>query len=436
MDIARTRDMDIAPARSPTALTPARDRAVALAMLAFWAVVTTWQQLGRWPEDLSAVYMAGWLWHAGQGALVYDAPPAFFGGAADSWLPAMQTLGIADRTTYAYVYPPLWAVLAAPLAGALSPQAFFDLVAAVQMPMLAASVWLAGRILKPAAMPWWVWTAMSLVALNLAMPSHTAIWHNQPSITVGFLTLLAFERLSAGRPLAAGVALAIAAAIKLTPVAFVLVLLLDRQWRALRAFTLAGGTLALLSIVLAGWPAHASFLASLAHVKGVGLLSAINISGRTAVLAIGSALGYLPMPDPELPQIVYHDFIPAWLSPAISLAALALIIAFARVLAPLAPPLRRGIGFFALSIILALMGPLGWLHYYVVPMLLLPGLFGLLSFRTALAINAFVLLPSLNVAFAAIAVLPWPIANYTWIMCTAWAAVLAGLYAAARRARA
>lgn len=435
MDIARTRDMDIAPSLSPTAMTPARDRAFSLALLVFWALVATWQQWGRWPEDLSAVYMAGWLWHAGQGALIYDAPPAFFGGAAQSWLPAMQALGIAEKTTYAYVYPPLWAVLAAPLAGVLSPQGFFDLVAAVQMPLLAASAWLAGRILKPAAMPWWVWTAMSLFALNLAMPSHTAIWHNQPSITVGFLTLLAFERLGAGRPVGAGVALAVAAAIKLTPAAFVIVFLLDRQWRAILAFAIAGGALGLLSIALAGWPAHAAFLASLAHVKTVGLLSAINISALTAALALGSALGHLPMPDPELPQIVYHDYIPAWLSPSIVLTALVLIAAFAHALAPLRGDLRRGLGLFALSIILALMGPLGWLHYYVVPMLLLPGLLGLLPFRAALVLIAVVLVPSLNVAFAAISLLPWPIANYTWIMCAAWTAVLAGLYVAARRAR-
>jgi hypothetical protein len=436
MDIARIRHMDIARPVDPSALTPSRDRAFALAMLCFWALVTSWQQWGRWAEDLSAVYMAGWLWHSGQQALIYDAPPAFFGGAADSWLPAMQALGIAGQTTYAYVYPPLWAVLAAPLAGLLSPQGFFDLVAAVQVPMLAASAWLAGRILKPAAMPWWIWSAISLVILNLSIQSHLAIWQNQPTITVGFLTLLAFERLGAGRSVAAGIALALAAAIKLTPAAFVLLFLLDGQRQATLAFAVAGAALGLLSIALAGWPAHQAFLDSLALVKGVAFLTAVNTSLFTAAVALGSALGFLPMPPLQDPLIVYHHGIPGWLSPAVSLLALAVVAAFARVLRPLPGRLRRGLGLIALSIIVALLGPLGWLHYYLVPLLLLPGLLGVLPVRRAAVLIALVGVPSLSFVFPAIALLPWPIANYTWMMCAAWAVVLVGVFAAARRARA
>lgn len=427
--------MDSARPLPQTALTPARDRALAFAMLAFWAAVTTWQQWGQWAEDLSAVYVAGWLWHSGQGALIYDAPPAFFGGAAESWRPAMEALGIAGQTTYAYVYPPLWAVLTAPLAGQLSPQGFFDLVALVQIPMLAASAWLAGRILKPAAMPWWVWTAISLVTLNLSIQSHLAIWQNQPTITVGFLTLLAFERLGANRPVAAGVALALAAAIKLTPAVFVLVFLLDGQRRAALAFALAGAALGLLSIALAGWPAHQAFLASLALLKGVAFLTAVNTSLFTAAVALGSMLGHLPMPPVRDPLIVYQHGIPAWLSPAISLLALALLATFARVLRPLPGTLRRGLGLIAVSIIVALLGPLGWLHYYLVPLLLLPGLFGLLPVRHSAFLTALVGLPSLGFVFPAISLLPWPVADYTWGMCAAWGAVLAGVFAAARRAR-
>jgi alpha-1,2-mannosyltransferase len=224
--------MDSARPLPQTALTPARDRALAFALLALWAAVTTWRQWGHWAEDLSAVYIAGWLWQTGQAALVYDAPPAFFGGVAESWRPAMEAMGIAGRHSFPFVYPPLWAVLVAPLTTILDAQGFMDAVALVQIPLLAASVWLAGRLLKPAAMPWWAWTSAGLVTLSLSIQSHLAIWHNQPTITVGFLTLLSIERLGAGRPVAAGVALALAAAIKLTPAAVILIFLLDRQWRA------------------------------------------------------------------------------------------------------------------------------------------------------------------------------------------------------------
>ena len=80
-------------------------------MLGLWALITLWQQWGQWAEDLSAVYMAGWLWHTGETAVVYDSPSGFLGGVAQTWLPAMEALGIAERTTYAYIYPPIWAVL-------------------------------------------------------------------------------------------------------------------------------------------------------------------------------------------------------------------------------------------------------------------------------------------------------------------------------------
>lgn len=428
MDIAR-------PIFSPAfANTPARDRMVSAMMLVLWAAVTLWHQWGEWAEDLSAVYIAGWLWHTGQGTLIYDAPPAFFGGISDSWRPAMAAMGIADQNSFAYVYPPLWAVLVAPVTALMSAQGFFNAVAVVQIPLLAASVWLAGRIFKPDWMQWWLWSFIGLFTLNLSIQAHLAVWHNQPTITVGFLVLLAFERLGAGRPTAAGAALALAAAIKLTPAAYVLLFLIGRQWHAAAAFAVTGAALGLASIALAGWPAHQAFLDSLAHVKGVSFLIAINISLLPAILAAGSALGLLPPVDPTATQHVFTS-VPGWISPVITLAALTLIAAFARRLAPLDGPVRQAAGLLALSIILALFGPLGWQHYYVVPMLLLPGILGLLPRGAAIAVLALVGIPSLSLVFAEIGVLPWPVATYTWIMCAIWLAVLAVIAVAIRRLR-
>ncbi|WP_347312767.1 glycosyltransferase family 87 protein [Defluviimonas sp. SAOS-178_SWC] len=415
-----------------TAFTPRADAILSTVMLGFWAAVTLWQQWGLWAEDLSAVYIAGWLWQNGQPDLIYATPPAFFGGVAESWFPAMEALGLSGKTSFAYVYPPIWAALTAPLTNILSPQGFLDAVALVQIPLLAVSVVLAGRLLKPEAMPWWVWTAIGLVILNLSIQSHVAIWYNQPTITTGFLILLAFERLGVGRPITAGAALALAAAIKLTPAAFVLIFLLDRQVRAAVAFAIVGGALGLMSILLAGWPAHADFLASLHKVASVVYLIAINVSLKPALFAAGSSLGLLPHVDPAASEHIYTD-LPAWIGPALSIAAAALILGFARILAPLDGRLRRGVGVLALSIIVALFGPLGWLHYYLMPMLLLPGLLGLLPPRAALAVIAPVSLLSLALVFADIHVPPWPIASYVWLASASWLAVLAGLFVAAAR---
>ena len=411
-------------------LTPARDRQVAILMLSLWAVLKIWQQWGHWAEDLSAVYIAGWLWQTGRTDLIYAAPPGFFGGVAASWLPVMEALGIGQETSFPYVYPPLWAALAAPLTGHLSIHGFFNAVTLIQVPMLAGSVLLAARILKPATMPLWLWTLLGLLILNLSIQSHVALWHNQPTITVTFLTLLAFERLGADRPVAAGIALALAAAIKLSPAAFVLIFLIDRQYRAIASFLIAGAALAGLSVALAGWPLHQAFLDSLRQVSDSGLLVEINVSLRTAFLALGSAIGIFEPVDMSAPHIYRSP--PVWLGPAIGLAALVLIALFLRALAPLPGPARRGIGLFAVSIILSLFGPLGWQHYYFLPMLLLPGLVGLLPAHRAALPIALIALPSLYLVFDARHLLPWPAATCTWLFAAGWLTVLATLFLATR----
>lgn len=413
------------------AIPPARDRQVSVLLLSLWAVLTIWQQWGHWAEDLSAVYVAAWLWHSGQTDLIYAAPPGFFGGAAESWLPVMETLGIGHETSFPYVYPPLWATLIAPLTGYLSIHGFFNAVTLAQVPMMAGSVLLAARILKPAPMPLWLWTLLGLLVLNVSIQSHVALWHNQPTIAVTFLTLLAFERLQADRPVAAGIALALAAAIKLTPAAFVLIFLIDRQHRAVAAFAIAGAVLAGLSIVLAGWPLHRAFLDSLGHVSDSVLLSEINISLRAALLALGSTLGMLEPVGTTAPHI--YSTPPVWLGPVVATTGLVLLLLMLRAIAPLPGPTRRGIGFFATSIILSLFGPLGWQHYYLLPMLLLPGLAGLLSTHRAVVPIAAVALPSIYIVFDARHLLPWPAATSTWLFTAGWLTVLAALFLAARR---
>ena len=95
--------------------------------------------------------------------------------------------------------------------------------------------------------------------------------------------------------------------------------------------------------------------------------------------------------------------------------------------------MRRGIGLFALSLIIALFGPLGWLHYYLLPLFLLPGLFGLLGRGPATVLALAVAIPSLRIVVGALGALPWPTAGYIWIACAGWLAVLAALLVAARR---
>lgn len=416
---------------APSGLTPAQDLRRALVMLGLWTLYAIWQQWGHWGEDLSALYIAGHLWHSGQSELIYAAPPGFFGGAAASWTPVMADLGIADQIVFPYVYPPLWAVLVAPLTPVLGPQGFADAVTLLHVPLLAGSVLMAARLLKPEGMSLQIWVVIGITGLLASVQSYLALWHNQPTITVTFLILLAFVCLGKDRPVAAGAALALAAAIKLTPAAFALIFLIDRQYRALAAFALIGGALGLLSLALAGIDLHLTFLDSLHAIRGAALLNAVNVSLLPALLAAGSALGLRAPVDVQSHLVVLHD-VPGWLTAALSLAGLAMVAAFLMALKDQPAALRRGIGVFALSLILALFGPLGWLHYYLLPLFLMPGLFGLLGRRAAMLLALAVAITSFRPAFAGIGHLPWPVANYLWASLAAWLAVLAALYLRAR----
>ncbi len=294
--------MDIAepsPAAAMTGVPPAQDLRRAVGVLVLWTLYAIWRQWGHWPDDLSALYIAGHLWQTGQSELIYAAPPGFFGGHAASWDPVMADLGIAGKVTFPYVYPPLWAALLGPVTGLMGPQAFANAVLLIQMPMLAASVLMAARLMRPATMPMLTWALIGIVILLTSSQSYIALWHNQPTITVGFLVLLCFTCLDADRPIAAGTALALAAAIKLTPAALVLILLLDRQYRATLSFALFGAALGLLSLALTGTALHGTFLDSLGLIREGALISAVNVSLLPALMSLGAALGLGPAFDTQ-----------------------------------------------------------------------------------------------------------------------------------------
>lgn len=410
-----------------------RDR-IAFLLLGFWVVFALWTYWNAMPQDLSAVYVAGWLWQHGQPELIYAIPDGFFGDEAKSWDAVTTAIAGPDFFVFPYVYPPLWAVLAAPLTDVLGVKGFSNAMLLLHVPMLAGSVLLAGRLARPRAMPLAAWVAISTLVLSASAQTHLALLQNQPTIMVTFLVLLAFACLDAERPVAAGAALALAAAIKLTPAAFALIFLLDRQYRALAAFALVGAALGLLSLSLAGIDLHLTFLATTHAIRDQALLAAVNTSLLPAILALGAAFGFRPPFDTDDLIVVFAP-VPGWLPTILSLSAVIAVVAFLAALRNRPAPDRRLVGLLALSIILALFGPLGWLHYYLLPLLLLPGLSGLMSLRAATICALAIGLISFRPLFSCIYLLPWPVANYLWLSVASWLTVLVALYLSVLRPR-
>lgn len=419
--------MNPLPISSATGLSARSDRGIAFALTALWTVATLAVYHGHWAEDLAALFMAGHLWASGQTSLIYAAPDTFLGGTAPEWLPEVARLDMTGRTFFPYVYPPLWAVLLAPLADAFGPEGFNTVFTLIQVPLLAACVWLAGGIARPVSMPRWLWTAIGLGILTVTVIGRSALYFMQPSITAAFLTLLAFERLGKGAPLTAGAALAVATALKISPLVFAFALLIDRQGRALSSFVLSLLFLAAASFCLAGTALHLDFLAVLKQASSPTYVTPGNVALNAALLSAGGVVGLWPAIDLRAEHLVVWG-VPAPIA-MVRLGGLAFTLAF---LASAKGPRARPFVLISLGLGIALFGPIGWLHYLIVPALLAPAFLHAARSRLVPIVLGAAALTFLTPVYRLFTTLPWPTVSYQWLTACI---CIAALIAALRRAR-
>lgn len=315
--------------------------------------------------DLMALYMAGTAVSAGL-------PDALY---------ALPLDGLNDAARAPFLYPPIWAWLIAPVTQAVSFEAFANTLLVLQVVMLAVSVGLAWKVVRPPHMELAHFVLVSFAMLAVSAPVFQALGANQPQIISLFLVLLAFERYRAQNFAMAGVILAVAAAFKLAPLFLVLIFLLERNWRAAGAFLATGAALAAMSVALAGWALHARFLERFSFIDNQIILDTTNYAPEVLLyqlqaLASGQATGWSLSETLTVAE-------PFWLSTlmaALMLAALAALILMRPRLIPgtAVPVLLMG---FALAT--ALFGPASWGFYFVLPTLLLPTLFHILPRLTA-----------------------------------------------------
>ncbi|MAS53016.1 MAG: hypothetical protein CMJ44_00020 [Pimelobacter sp.] len=394
---------------------------------AAWAALKWW---GHWPSDLSALYFAGHFHAEGLSAEIYASPERFFGqDTPQSWQDAAAAAGHPDAQTFPYVYPPLWAVLMSPLA-ALPAQAVFNGILVWHLAALVLAPVLAFRIMRP-ALPFPAFAMISAALLATSVIPEHALFQNQPQITVAVLTLLAFERLCSGRDTAAGLALGVAAAMKLSPVLLLAVFLVERRFRAAAVAVATMAALALLSLLLAGPELHRAFLHQLGLLSEQLVIWDLNLSLRAALFQVTELLAGRRLPASTEGALLLEK--PGWLSWTV-LAVLgaggAAIWAATRTAEP-AARLRHRLA--AWATLVTLCGPLAWAHHYLVPLFLVPGLVGALSpARAALIILGFGIVYSNRVAAA----LPgWLPLNLTTPISVAGMAVLVAVFAVSAKRR-
>ncbi|WP_187393079.1 glycosyltransferase family 87 protein [Maritimibacter fusiformis] len=363
---------------------------VALASVGLWLFLR-----GTWSVDLTAIYFAAHFIGQGDPDLVYLPganirvvdPPA-------AWAALAASQGNPDGKLTPYLYPPLWAALLAPVVERVSAQGFFDAVNALNIAALAGTIWLSFRLIGSSRIGFGTWAALSL-ALGVGSGfGFFGLWLGQPQIIVSFVTLLAFVLLAGRRDLGAGAVLALAAAMKLGPALLVVIFVMERRWRALAAFVVVGGALAAASVLMAGWPMHQAFLAKLAALDDSVMISRTSAGLEMMLYQIGAVIdgtAYWSVPLPVLePE-------PVWIGWVMRLVLIAGAVAIWGMTRTLRKRPRIWARLFAMLLLAVVTNPLPWLHYLILPALMLPGLVVFLTpartVTVALAVAAVLSLP-------------------------------------------
>jgi hypothetical protein len=328
-------------------------------------------------SDLMASWMAGKHFAAGSFGEIYaPATGLFTMRPPASWQPFLIAAGYS-HSVFPFVYPPLWAWLAALVTPDIGFRALVTVASLLNPALLIGTIFLALRGAVPArALPWLILLGLGLMATSL--PGLVALEQNQPQILVAFLTVLAIDRARAGAPRSAGAALALAASIKLYPAVFALFWLARGRPAAALWFALIGLGLGLLSILVAGWPLHAAFLAQIRDISNTALYTfftwsldptiaqqvfpgAMQVIVDNRVLEPGAVpTGWSVMPKPPLWR---------WADRALIAATLAGLLWLART------RMRGDILFWpAAFTLVALVSPLSWGYHYLAPLAFAPAL--------------------------------------------------------------
>jgi alpha-1,2-mannosyltransferase len=367
---------------APAAMTSKHDLTLGWFLIVLFCAVFLLLTWHTWAIDLTALYVAGHFFDTGQldliylpghGLVVYDPPPAYralaeeFGGPTNAITP--------------YLYPPLWAALLAPITRILGMYQFFSAFEIINIAALAATIWFSFRLTDlPTRMGFGRWALISIALAGGTGLGSFGIWLGQPQILVGFITLFAFYLFAEQRDVGAGAMLALAVAMKLSPVLLVMVFIMERRWRAVWAFAGVGLTLALLSITLAGWPLHAEMLHKLADISDHVLVYPTSAGLEMFLYQLDALIMGTEQWTVQSAHMQPEAGWISWVIRAILLSGLYLIWSSSRNL-----PERRRIWarFFTMMLLVILVNPLPWNHYLLLPLLMMPGLIAFMPSQRA-----------------------------------------------------
>lgn len=340
-----------------------------LVVLFLFALLSAVRHFSSPGADLSSSYYGCRLLASHQIEHVYSRDPVNYDRVSDPvWDHLATATGFsAVRILHPYVQTPLWAFSIRPLCTSLSFPVFNGLFLFLLSFSLVGTIWLVARFWAPRTFhPGWI--ALICATLYLTEAYKYAFMLTQTHMIFVLLTIGALLLARRGAPVSAGLLLAIAAAIKITPGFLLLYWLINRQTRAAVSFVGFSALLVAVSLLSTGLPLNLIFLHNLSQISNMLLVSWNNQSLAAFVLA-----GHYPVAEQQL----WHSFPlpPAmkWLSTLLTVAFTALgglLDRRSEQAGPVVPPYGAVLALLA-AVIFA---PLSWTHYYillVVPLMIM-----------------------------------------------------------------
>jgi hypothetical protein len=193
------------------------------------------------------------------------------GASPYAWLAENRPQDVPD-----YIYPPLLAILLAPLTRVLDYAALRGVWLVGSLVCIAVAVPL---IWRSSGLRWHQHGRLALLAALALLPSTTwALGSGQLSPLLLLVVAGAYAAVVGGRPAVAGGLAAVGAALKVFPLLIGGYLLLRGQWRGVAAAIGVGLALLGVSLVVVGWPAHWAYLGGVVPLQGRWLGGPFNVS--------------------------------------------------------------------------------------------------------------------------------------------------------------
>ena len=336
-------------------------------------------------DDLAVSYLGCRLVAAGDTQHLYSYDPDTFSDVAPddtAWQDQADATGFIGFV-HPYVQTPLWAWSLQPLCKRVSFPTFNFIFCGLTVFSFLALTWLVARfwtpdLLNPLAI------SVILLLFSRSEPFRYAMILMQTHVLYLLLTIASLMLAQRRRPVAAGLLLALAAAVKITPGFLLIYWLLTRRFRAAVSMVAFSALLLLAAVFATGRPLFATFLADLHRISTVLLVSGNNQS--FAAWRMGSSF-----PLSQLNDLMIHELAPSLrlgsnLLVVLSVVAGGLIDRRSSTAIPVIagthrPPSPSPLGGLFAIIGITLFTSIAWTHYFIV---LLPAVMLLLQeFHTA-----------------------------------------------------